>query len=455
MTQPSQPPDIPTPSHASVPPPFDELVLLVLTGSARGRKVRVEERVRVGSATDNELVLPDPTVSRYHCVFERRREGVVVRDLGSTHHTKVGQTSIQEVTLAAGSTIQVGSVELMLRSEPNRAQALPSERSEFGDAVGTSLTMRTIFGLLERVAPTDTGVLLEGETGTGKALLARAIHQRSARKDHPFVSVDCGAISYNLLESELFGHERGAYTGAVELRRGAFELAGEGTLFLDEVAELPLDLQPKLLSVLESGELRRLGGTTALRASARIIAASKRNLREEVERGKFLQALYFRLSPVPITLPPLRQRREDIPLLVERFLQQARALSPNAANVGVSPDTIAGLSAHDWPGNLHELHAILDQALRGLAGAPDREPRALSVPLLVAASSSAETPSFEAGKSYREVRSVFESDFERRYVSWLLQRHAGNISAAAREAKMDRKHLYDLARKHGLRGERG
>ncbi|HET9933776.1 MAG TPA: sigma-54 dependent transcriptional regulator, partial [Polyangiaceae bacterium] len=339
----------------------------------------------------------------------------------------------------------------------NRAQILPSESPQFGDVIGASLAMRSIFGLLERIAPTDACVLIEGETGTGKDVLARSIHQLSTRKDSEFVVVDCGAISYNLIESELFGHERGAYTGAVAARQGAFELAGRGTVFLDEVGELPLDVQPKLLRVLESGEFRRVGGNKTMRTEARIIAATKRNLREEVERGKFREDLYFRLSVVPVTVPPLRQRREDIPALVERFLDQARKRVPSAANITLSRETLAALSAHDWPGNVRELRNVLDRAIYVAAAGGERDVRLVDVPVSATPIGSVQAPfpAFEPGKSYREVRADFEADFERRYVSWLLDRHAGNISAAAREAKMDRKHLYDLARKHGLRGERG
>jgi transcriptional regulator with GAF, ATPase, and Fis domain len=434
------------------------LVLLVVTGSARGRKVKLSEQLTIGKASDNDLVLSDDTVSRHHCVLERRPSGIVVRDLGSTNHTRVGRTAVREATVEPGSTITVGNVELVLRSEPNRAQILPSESPNFGEAIGTSLAMRSIFGLLERIAPSDACVLLEGETGTGKDVLARAIHDRSTRKDHEFLVVDCGAISYNLIESELFGHERGAYTGAIASRQGAFELAGKGTVFLDEVGELPLDVQPKLLRVLESGEFRRVGGNKTMRTEARIVAATKRNLREEVERGKFREDLYFRLSVVPITVAPLRQRREDIPALVERFLEQARRRVPDAANVTLSRETLAALSAHDWPGNVRELRNVLDRAIYVAAAGGEREVRLVDVPVSptpLGGGAQAPFPAFEPGKSYREVRADFEADFERRYVSWLLDRHAGNISAAAREAKMDRKHLYDLARKHGLRGERG
>src|SRR5690606_13576469 len=348
-----------------------------------------------------------------------------------------------------GATLTIGNVELLLRAEPNRAQILPSEAPRFGDVVGPSLAMRTIFGLLERIAPTDACVLFEGETGTGKDVLARAIHDKSLHHEHEFLVVDCGAISYNLIESELFGHERGAYTGAVNTRQGAFELAGRGTVFLDEVGELPLDVQPKLLRVLETGEFRRVGGNKVLRTEARIIAATKRNLREEVERGKFREDLYFRLSVVPVTVPPLRQRREDIPALVERSHEQARRRIPAASEITLSRETIAALSAHDWPGNVRELRNVLDRAIYVAAAGGEREVRLVDLPVSAGAAGapSPAYPSFSPEKSYRETRTEFEADFERRYVSWLLDRHSGNISAAAREAKMDRKHLYDLARR--------
>jgi transcriptional regulator with GAF, ATPase, and Fis domain len=423
--------------------------------------MKLGERLTVGKASDNDLVLPDDTVSRHHCELERTPNGIVVRDLGSTNHTRVGRTAVREAVIESGSTIVVGSVELLLRGEPNRTQVLPSEATSFGEALGNSLSMRQIFGVLERIAPTDASVLLEGETGTGKDVLARSIHQISARKEQPFVVVDCGAISYNLIESELFGHERGAFTGAIAARQGAFEIAGRGTVFLDEVGELPLDVQPKLLRVLESGEYRRVGGNKPLHAEARIVAATKRNLREEVERGKFREDLYFRLSVVPITVPPLRTRREDVPALVDRFLELARKRDPSASAIGLTRETVSALAAHDWPGNVRELRNVLDRAIYIAAAGGEREIRLVDLPVSPGSiggappsAGSAGYPAFDAEQSYREIRSDFESEFERRYVAWLLDRHGGNISAAAREAKMDRKHLYDLARKRGLRGDR-
>ncbi|MCK6534862.1 MAG: sigma 54-interacting transcriptional regulator [Polyangiaceae bacterium] len=433
--------------------PPDELVLVVVTGKSRGQRLSVGERVRIGKAADNDLVLADDTVSRHHCELSRSANGISIKDLGSTNHTRVGRTIVREATVEPGATLTVGDVDLILRTEPNRAHILPSEQSEFGEALGPSLAMRTLFGVLEHIAPTDAPVLLEGETGTGKDVLARSIHQKSRRAGAPFVVVDCGAVSYNLIESELFGHERGAFTGAVATRQGAFETAGEGTVFLDEVGELPIDVQPKLLRVIESHEFRRVGGNKTLRANARIVAATKRNLKDEVERGKFREDLYFRLAVVPIHVPALRQRRDDIPMLVSHFLELAKKRDPKASEVRLDKSTVAALAAHDWPGNVRELRNVLDRAIYIATASGMKDLHLVDLPVgPPAKSEGAGTFVFEAGESYRDVKTRYETEFEKSFVAWLLERHAGNISAAAREAKMDRKHLYDLARKHGLRG---
>jgi transcriptional regulator with GAF, ATPase, and Fis domain len=312
--------------------------------------------------------------------------------------------------------------------------------------------MRGIFGVLERIAPSAASVLLEGETGTGKEVIARAIHEQSPRAREPFVVVDCGAVSYNLIESELFGHERGAFTSAVSSRVGAFELAGAGTLFLDEVGELPLDIQPKLLRVLESGEFRRVGGNKVMKSQARILAATKRQLKDEVARGKFREDLYFRLAVVPLLVPPLRARREDIPHLVAHFLKLAQARDPRLEQVTLSPSTVQGLAAHDWPGNVRELRNVLDRTLYMAAASGERELQLVDFPVS-AGGSGGMMSAFDDNKSYRELRAELENEFEKHYVTWLLSRHDGNLSQAARAAKMDRKHLHDLARKHNLRGK--
>jgi transcriptional regulator with GAF, ATPase, and Fis domain len=433
----------------SAEPPTTRHTLRVMSGKARGSSLVIERLVRIGKAPDNDLVLPDTSVSRYHCELEPTPSGLVVRDLGSTNHIRVGRSKVETATLEPGATLVVGDVELVVEPNAEHVQVAPSASSEFGRAVGPSLVMRQVFGLLERIAPTDATVLLEGETGTGKDVLAQSIHGHSARQSEPFVVVDCGAISYNLIESEFFGHERGAFTGAVQARAGAFETVGKGTLFLDEIGELPLDVQPKLLRVLETGEFRRVGGNKPLRCEARIIAATKRDLKLEVERGKFREDLYFRLAVVPLTVPPLRARREDIPALVECFLEQARERDPRVATLGISEETMAGLAAHDWPGNVRELRNVLDRAVYIAAASSDSKLRLLDLPVLSRGSGG--DWHFVEGESYRETRARYEHEFEQRYVSWLLGRHGGNVSAAARSAKMDRKYLHDLARRHGLR----
>ncbi len=422
----------------------------MLSGKSRGKRAPVQARLRIGKAHDNDLVLPDASVSRYHCEVCCEEGGVSVRDLGSTNYTRIGRTKVERATLEPGSTLTVGDVQLLLAPNTDRMAILPSEEPRFGKAVGPSLAMRSVFGLLSRIAPTDATVLLGGETGTGKDVLGQSIHELSQRKDEPFVVVDCGAVSYNLIESEFFGHERGAFTGAVQARAGAFETVGKGTLFLDEIGELPLDVQPKLLRVLETGQFRRVGGNRTQVSQARVVAATKRDLQSEVERGKFREDLYFRLAVVVVTMPPLRQRREDIPALVECFLAQARAKDPRLTSLSASQETIAALMSHDWPGNVRELRNVLDRASYIAAATGQSELRIVDLP--VATGGGAQPVwSFSEGESYRETKARFERDFESRYVTWLMDQHGGNLSAAARAAKMDRKYLHELARKHGLR----
>jgi transcriptional regulator with GAF, ATPase, and Fis domain len=431
--------------------PSSDFTLLVLTGLAVGQTVVVGRRVRVGKAPDNDLVLPDDTVSRHHCELERRGDCVFVKDLGSTNGTRIAGSKIAEALAPPGSILRFGEVEVVVRASPQQVDVLPSEEPRFGPAIGESLAMRTVFGMLQRIAPTDGTVLLEGETGTGKDVLARAIHLASPRAKQPLVIIDCGAVSYNLIESEIFGHERGAFTGAIAARRGAFENAEGGTLFLDEVGELPIDIQPKLLRVLESREFRRVGGNKTLRADVRVIAATKRDLKREVERGKFREDLYFRLAVVPIVVPPLRTRREDIRGLVHLFLEQSSQNDATLGALSMADEAISALTAHDWPGNVRELRNVLERAIYLARAAGESEVKLVTLP--ASADRGSDFYSFQPGRSYRDTRTRFESEFERRYVKWLLGRHSGNISAAAREAQMDRKYLYDLAKKHGMRGK--
>jgi transcriptional regulator with GAF, ATPase, and Fis domain len=447
--------------------------LTVMSGPQKGTECALGETLfKIGKATENDLSLNDDTVSRVHCEISRDGRGYLLRDLKSTNGTLLDSTRIEAAYIKPGSVITIGKIELKVRHFAERVEVLPSERGVFGEAVGQSLVMRQIFGLLERLGPTDATVLIGGETGTGKDVLARAIHQGSPRKNKPFLVVDCGAVVGTLIESELFGHEKGSFTGASAMRQGAFELAHGGTLFLDEIGELPLDLQPKLLRALEQRSFRRVGGTKEIRVDIRVIAASKRNLKMEVERGKFREDLFFRLSVVPITVPPLRERRDDIPILAERLLASiAQADDAKLTPHKISRGAMESLRAHDWPGNVRELRNVLERAAYLARAAGDSELRMTGLPGTVpssgehlASTSWGPVPDaaghevkleFTEARSYRDTRTVWETAFEVAYVRWLLDKHGGNISAAARAADMDRKYLHKLARKHGIHPAQG
>jgi hypothetical protein len=292
-----------------------DVSVIVLSGAERGAGVPLRGKVHVGKAPENDLVLSEESVSRQHCEITRVPGGIRIRDLGSTNGTFVEHARITDATTPVGSVVRVGnSVELALRPDLELLAIEPFPHDELEGVIGSSVAMRRIFRVLDGVAKTEATVLLHGETGTGKEVLARAIVRRSLRAE-PFVVVDCGSVTHTLIQSELFGHERGAFTGAIAQRKGAFESADGGTIFLDEIGELPLDVQPMLLRVLEAREFRRVGGNQTLKADVRVIAATSRDLEREVSAGKFREDLYFRLAVVPVRIPPLRARREDIPAL--------------------------------------------------------------------------------------------------------------------------------------------
>ena len=426
--------------------------LVVLKGSQRGKEFVISgDVIRIGKVDENDLALPEETVSRVHCEILRDAKGHLLRDLHSTNGTFLDGAEIKEAYIRPGSIITVGTVQLKFQPFEERIEILPSEKDALGEMVGSSLRMREIFGLIERIAPTEATVLIEGETGTGKDLVARTIHDLSKRKGKPFVIVDCGAVSGTLIESELFGHEKGAFTGASTTRIGAFEAAGAqgGTIFLDELGELSLDLQPKLLRVLEQREIRRVGGNRTIKVDIRVVAATKQDLQKEVQKGKFREDLYFRLSVVPIHTPALRERKDDIPLIVRNFLTQMAKDGAPAREIDEA--TMASLVTHDWPGNVRELRNVLERGVylspASAGGAPVK---LVSMPAPSVAAGGVATPSFDELKSYRENKEQWENEFEKRYLTWLMQRAQGNISRAAREADMDRKYLHKLLKKHAI-----
>jgi transcriptional regulator with GAF, ATPase, and Fis domain len=428
--------------------------LVMVKGPQRGREYVISgDVIRIGKVEGNDVVLNEETVSRVHCEILRDAKGHLLRDLNSTNGTFLDGAEIREAYIRAGSVITVGTVQLKFQPYEERIEILPSDKDSLGDLVGSSLRMREIFGLIERIAPTEATVLIEGETGTGKDLVARTIHSISRRKSGPFIVVDCGAVAGNLIESELFGHEKGSFTGATATRQGAFELANSGTIFLDELGELSLELQPKLLRVLEQREIRRVGGNRTIKVDIRVVAATKRDLLREVQQGKFREDLFFRLSVVPIRMPSLRERKEDLPLLVQAFMKRIQTEQGVPPRV-LDESAVATLLNHDWPGNVRELRNVLE---RGVYLAPGAQPvKLVSLPgqsdgldgSLSPPPSG--TPEFDASLSYRDNKERWENDFEKRYLTWLMDRAQGNISRAAREADMDRKYLHKLLKKHAI-----
>jgi len=422
--------------------------LIVIKGPQRGTEFVISSDViRVGKADDNDLTVTDETVSRVHFEIVRDAKGYLLRDLGSTNGTFLDGAEIKEAYIRAGSVISAGASELKFTPFEERIEILPSEKEQLGPMVARSGVMREIFGLIERIAKTDATVMIEGETGTGKDMIARTLHEMSHRADGPFIVVDCGAVAGTLIESELFGHEKGSFTGAVSGRQGAFELANGGTIFLDELGELALDLQPKLLRVLEQRELRRVGGSKTLKVDLRVVAATRKDLRNEVDKGKFREDLYSRLNVVPIVSPPLRERREDIPLLVSHFFSK---LAPPGKAPQLSDTAAAALQAHDWPGNVRELRNVIERAL-----ALNADPEHLVAPLgaqpfQMSTTSTPATVDFDPQLSFREQKDLWTEQFERRYLEWLLGRAEGNISKAARDADMDRKYLHKLIKKYDI-----
>jgi transcriptional regulator with PAS, ATPase and Fis domain len=319
-----------------------------------------------------------------------------------------------------------------------RAVVELSPRHRFGDVVGKSPEMRRLYGILEKVAPTDSSVLIQGETGTGKELLARAIHDASKRAKQPFVVVDCGAIAENLIESELFGHVRGAFSGAVSDRRGLCEEANGGTLFLDEIGELPPALQPRLLRVIESLEVRRVGSNAPKRVDVRIVAATNRPLAHSINDGTFREDLYYRLAVVELHLPPLRARREDIPLLAEHFFR--RYAGPDEP---LPAALVSSLTSRAWPGNVRELRNYVERSVSmghaAAAGLPPPAPTDEVEPIV------------PVHLPLKDARAAWTEKFELLYVKALLAKTEGNVTRAAELAGINRRSLQRLIASLGIR----
>jgi DNA-binding NtrC family response regulator len=404
----------------------------------------------IGSADGNDLQLADKTVSGFHCEIRISADGVRIVDLGSLNGTVVDGVHIKDAFLRNSSLVRLGASKLRFELAEGGNRLLVSDRTSFGELHGMSVPMRMSFALMEKAAASDATVLLEGETGTGKGQAAEAIHRASARGGKPFVVVDCGAIPENLLESELFGHEKGAFTGAQARRSGAFEEADGGTIFLDEIGELPLDLQPKLLRALENRHVRALGTSTYRPVDVRIVAATNRDLRSEVNQGRFRADLFFRLSVVKIVMPPVRQRPEDMEMLVRKLLRGLGAGEASLARF-CEPAFVSGLSGSAWPGNVRELRNYLERCLVFEEPMPLGDDDRSSPD--VAAAPRAGAP-IDPAVPYTEARQQAQDAFEEAYVRALLDAHGGRVAAAARAAGIGRVYLYRLMRRHGVAGAR-
>jgi DNA-binding NtrC family response regulator len=417
---------------------FGRMRVRVVAGPDAGAAIRVDRPIVAGTSELCELRLSDRTVSRRHVVLEPAEGGVRVRDEDSKNGTYHGDTRIFDAELPPAAQIRIGESVLEFDVErfasESADQAMPDR---FGRFLGRARCLAPIYAKLERAAASDATVLIEGESGSGKELLSEAIHEHSPRASAPFVVFDCGAVPESLIESELFGHEKGAFTGAEQRRIGAFEEAQGGTVFLDEIGELPLALQTRLLRVLDRKQIRRIGGNQQVDVDVRVIAATNRNLEREVEEGRFRADLFHRLAVVAIRVPPLRARLEDLELLALSF-------AAGFGRTSLPEELVARMKTHRWPGNARELRNYVERfCLLGEAGAPSgAAPAAASVsepaphdPLLDAARS---------GLPYRQAREKVLAAFTAAYVEDMLARNDDNVSRASRAAGIARRHFHRL-----------
>ncbi len=444
----------------------------VLDGPDRGRSVELDRpKFTIGRSGICDLQLTDRAVSLAHAELEAVESGYVLRDLGSTNGCFVGEVRLREAVIPLGARVRIGATMIQVDPGEGTVDIPLSADDRFYDLVGRSVAMRQVFGQLEKIAPSDLTVLITGDTGTGKELVTRAIHKASRRASGPLVVQDCSAMPRDLVESVLFGHERGAFTGAIERRAGSFEQAIGGTLFLDEIAELDIGLQPKLLRVLENHEVRRVGGDKTLPVDVRVVAATNRDLRTMVGNGTFREDLYYRLGVVTVDLPPLRARREDIPLIAQALLDRFCQRNPEVGLRSLRPDALERLAAQPWPGNVRELRNVIERAASLADGteitladllpatATRTPPSGLpSMSVQTAEGVLAAVDNARLGVSqelaampFKEAKARVLEAFEPAYLRGLLKRHGGNITHSAVSAGLTRYHLRELCKRYGLR----
>jgi DNA-binding NtrC family response regulator len=434
---------------------FDGIRATVLRGPQEGAVFESDKPiVRIGASPDNDIVISDSAVSRHHVELQREHRRYLIVDLGSKNGTYLESARITEGAIRGAARIEIGATTLLVQPRQDVARPARYERTRISGLVGISSQMKKVFDLIEKSAPTDLPVLILGETGTGKDETARAVHAKGRRASQPFHTLDSAGIPASLIESTLFGHEKGAFTGADKVYAGMFERAHGGTLFLDEIGELPLELQPKLLRVLERGEIERIRGNCTIKTDVRLIAATNRNLAEMVRLGLFRADLYHRLKVIEIQLPPLRDRLQDLPLLIRDFFERfRRELEEHGSPArGVDPSALEALMSRPYPGNVRELINTLRRAALFAAegqitcadlGADEPTPVRYG-PIATAGDEGDELIGF------KEAKARIVDGFERRYLQSLLIKHDHNLSRAARSAGIARRHLFRLVRKYGL-----
>jgi DNA-binding NtrC family response regulator len=418
-----------------------ETQLVVVEGPDMGRAIRIGDGEKiVGTASECDLVLTDDRVSSRHFAIRLAGSGCRVRDLGSTNGTLYEGSRVSEADVPIAATLKVGHTFVRVQPVARSLDVVASQSRRFGELVAESLAMREVFAVLELAARSDVTVLLEGETGVGKELAARAIHAESERRRGPFVAIDCSALPENLVESELFGHVKGAFTGATSARKGAFARAASGTLFLDELATVPLSVQARLLRAIEERRVRPVGADEEIAVDVRIVGGSRDGLAARSAEGVFRPDLYYRLSVLHVTIPPLRKRREDIGPIASEIL---RVRGFEDASVGPG---LERLFAYDWPGNVRELRNAIDRAIALRPSA--RSFAELSI--AVGATESASELAIRTDLPFADAKKAVLDVFEKAYLRDLLARAEGNVSEAARIAGIDRKHFRTLAKRHGL-----
>jgi transcriptional regulator with PAS, ATPase and Fis domain len=418
--------------------------LVVVEGPSRGERVRIHgATATIGSGELSTLRIQDRSVSRVHAEITVREGSIALRDLESTNGTYVGEIRIRDVDVAPGTVVRLGNSAFRVDAADEPAFLPLSPATRFGELVGSSVAMRQVYAVLERVAKADTTVLVQGETGTGKDVAARAIHDASARAKGPFVPVDCGAIPENLFESELFGHVRGAFTGAIQSRAGAFEEANHGTLFLDEIGEMPLSMQAKLLRAIESRRIRRVGETKEIDLDVRIVCATNRRLAAMVNAGTFREDLFYRLAVVEVVLPPLRARKEDIPIIAQHLYEKMMASRGLPASV-LSSELVDRLVGRGFPGNVRELRNVIERAITLGHAEGARSPSAL--PTGIETIVPTHLP-------LKDARDAWTNEFETVYVRAMMKKTDGNVTRAAELAGVSRRFLQRMIVRLGLREE--